>query len=56
MIQIDLYHLKHLYELQDGMTALAVAARSKHPDVVKILSESDVVLHKQLKVGICFNF
>ncbi len=37
------------------MTALTVATRNNHPDVVKVLSESGVVLDEQLQVRICSN-
>ncbi len=38
------------YELQNGMTALSLAAKYNHPDVVKILAESDVDLLMQVRI------
>ena len=50
MIQNDLCIISNLYELQDGMTALSLAAKYNHPDVVKILAESDVDLLMQVRI------
>ncbi len=41
-------------ELQEGLDALILAAVNEHPDVVKILIDSDTFLTEQVQVRICF--
>ncbi len=54
MIQNDLCIISNLYELQDGTTALIMATRNNHPDVVKVL-ESAMVRDERVQVCVCFN-
>ncbi len=54
MIQNDLCIISNLYELQDGMTALSLAAKYNHPDVVKVL-ESAMVHDERVQVCVCSN-
>ncbi len=42
------------YELQIGMTALIIATRNNHPDVVKVL-ESAMVRDERVQVCVCSN-
>ena len=55
MIQNDLCIISNLYELQDGMTALSLAAKYNYPDVVKVL-ESAMVRDERVQVCSNINF
>ncbi len=46
--------ISDLYELQMGWTALSLATRNNHPDVVKVL-ESAMVRDKRVQVCVCSN-
>ncbi len=54
MIQNDLCIISNLYELQNGKTALSLAAKYNHPDVVKVL-ESAMVRDERVQVCVCSN-
>ncbi len=54
MIQNDLCIISNLFELQIGMTALSLAAKCNHPDVVKVL-ESAMVSDERVQVCVCSN-
>ncbi len=54
MIQNDLCIISNLYELQNWVTALSLATKYNHLDVVKVL-ESAMVRDERVQVCVCSN-